>query len=73
MVVTGVVVGVATGRSSPPGSRKTALDHLKQMPVLQGSLHTLFVIQLLVHGMLGLMRAFLDAKVNAVPRRQGAE
>lgn len=73
MVVAGVVVGIAAGRPTPPSRRETALDDLQQVPVLERSLHTLLVVQLLVHGVLGLVGALLDAQVDAVPRRQGAQ
>lgn len=73
VVVAGVIVGVAASRTTPPSGGETALHDLEQMPVLKSSLNTLLVVQLLVDSMLGLVRAFLDAEVNAVARRQSAK
>lgn len=43
------------------------------MRVLQGRLHAFLVVQLLVHGVFGLVRAGLDADVDAVSPGKGAE
>lgn len=66
---------VLIGSRSPPpiSSRKTSLDDLEQMVILQRSLHTLLVVELLVDRVLALVRALLDADVDAVPRGQGAQ
>jgi hypothetical protein len=66
---------VLIGSRSPPpiSSRKTSLDDLEQMVILQRSLHTLLVVELLVDRVLALVRALLDADVDPVARRQGAQ
>lgn len=73
VVMPGVIVGVAAGRPTTSGGGQAALNDLKQMSVLESSLYTLLVIQLLVDSVLRLVRALLDSEVNAVPRRQGTE
>lgn len=69
VVVAGVVIGSAAGRTTLTGGGETALDDLEQVPVLERSLHTLLVVKLLVDSMLGLVRALLDAEVDAITGR----
>lgn len=55
-------------RAPPPRRRQTPLDDLQQMTVLQRGLHPLLVVELLVDGVLGLVRAGFDADVDPEAR-----
>lgn len=61
MIVTSMVIGIAGRCTTSPGGGETALDNLEQVAVLQRSLHSFLVVQLLVHSVLRLMRALFDS------------
>lgn len=50
---------------------QTSLYHRQQMLVLQRRSHPLFVVELLVDGVLGLVRAGFDPEVDPVPSGEG--
>jgi hypothetical protein len=64
---------VRRSSTTPTSSRETPLDDIQKMAVLQRGLDALLVVELLVDRMLALVRALLDADVDAVPRGQGAQ
>jgi hypothetical protein len=53
-------------RLAPPTGRgQTPLHHLQQVLILQRRLYALFIVQLLIDRVLGLMCALFDADVDA--------